>query len=504
MSRFDYTALLISIVAVLVSLFISGNIFDRIPHIEDEITYVWQARLAAQEDLTIPSPVCPNCFLEPFVIDLEGVRFGKYPPGWPVVLSFGIRLGMRHLVNPLLSGFTVWLTYLLVKKVTDEKTGLLSAALITTSPFFLMNSGSLLAHPWALLLSIIFIHAWLDTFDSQRADVPKWVCVLVAGAALGLLVLTRPLTAFGLCLPFVVHGLIILLRGTSLDRKNVLLIGVITICISGLYLVWQFALTGDLFKNPYILYWPYDKIGFGPGFGLNKGGHSLRHAYTNTKFSLQVGTSDLFGWPRISWIFLPFGIIALRKNWRGLMISSVFVSMVISYGAYWIGSWLLGPRYYYEGLFSLILLTAAGIRWLACKSSESINSGSMQTFHRIRYIIITMLVCLLMIGNFFYYLPLRLGNLRGLYGISSSQLSPFEAFERESLTPALVLVDPHKVWLEYGGLLDLSSPYLNTPFIFIYDREAELNQMVIDLYPDRKVWYYYPEEPYSLFREPRD
>lgn len=504
MSRSDYTALLISFVAVLITLFVSENVFEQLPHIEDEITYVWQARLAAQGNLTIPSPVCPRCFLEPFVVDYEGVRFGKYPPGWPVVLSFGIRMGARYLINPLLSGFTVWLIYLLVKKLTDEKTGLLSAALVTTSPFFLMNSGSLLAHPWALLLSVAFVHAWLDTFDVKGDHIPKRISVLMAGTTLGLLVLTRPMTAFGLCIPFAVHGVILLLRGPSFDRKSVLLIGVITICISAIYLLWQLALTGDPFKNPYTLYWTYDKIGFGPGFGLHENGHNLRYAYINTKFSLQVGTSDLFGWPKISWLFLPLGIIALRRNWRGLMVSSVFASMAISYGAYWIGSWLLGPRYYYEGLFSLLLLTAAGIRWLAGKGSDWITSGSMQIFHRIRYIIITALVCLLMIGNLFYYLPLRLGNLHGLYGISSAQLSPFLSFDRESLTPALIIVDPLKKWLEYGGLLDLSSPYLNTPFIFIYNRGGELNQTVIDQYPERKIWYYYPEERFTLYREPRD
>jgi len=82
---------------------------------------------------------------------------------------------------------------------------------------------------------------------------------------------------------------------------------------------------------------------------------------------LIVGKGDLFGWATYSWIFLPFGLVALflRRNWRGLMLAAVFPSLVFFYLAYWVGAWIYGPRYYYEGLFSLTLLSGAGIAWLA-------------------------------------------------------------------------------------------------------------------------------------------
>ena len=178
--------------------------------------------------------------------------------------------------------------------------------------------------------------------------------------------------------------------------------------------------------------------------------------------------------------------------------------MVIAYGTYWIGSWLLGPRYYYEGLFSLILLSAAGITWLAGLGSEAALSITKRRIQSIRFIIIVTVVCLLILGNFYFYLPLRVGNLQGLYGISSEQVSPFLPAGSEALTPALIIVHPQKKWLEYGGLLDLSSPYLDTPFIFIHDRGKELNNTVINQFSDRKIWYYYPDEPFSFYEEPRD
>ena len=63
----------------------------------------------------------------PFVIDYQGWRFGKYPLGFPVLLSFGERLGLQNWVNPLIAAWSLWLIYRLGKKLFGERTGLLAA-----------------------------------------------------------------------------------------------------------------------------------------------------------------------------------------------------------------------------------------------------------------------------------------------------------------------------------------------------------------------------------------
>ena len=112
------------------------------------------------------------------------------------------------------------------------------------------------------------------------------------------------------------------------------------ILVGSLQLLWQFAATGDPFLNLYTLWWEYDKVGFGPGYG--RYGHTLNLARVNTEFSLQVGSRDLFGWAMYSWIFIPFGIFAARRNGAALLVGSVFISIVAVYTFYWIGSWLFG------------------------------------------------------------------------------------------------------------------------------------------------------------------
>jgi hypothetical protein len=504
MSRADRIALALSLLAILVTYFVTQHYFEAIPHIEDEIAYVWQAEAIAGGHLTVPSPPQPKSFLIPFVVDYDGQRFGKYPLGWPALLAIGVRLGIRDWVNPLLAGLGVWLTYRLGKRVFGETVGLLAGGLILTSPFFLMNSGSLLSHPFGMVLSAAFALAWVDNFAVQGAS-RRRLPTLVAGLCLGVLALTRPMTAVGVALPFGLHGLYLLARGDWQTRRHVLAIGALAGAIAALTLLWQYAVTGDAFLNPYTLWWPYDKIGFGPGVGRAEGGHTLSLARLNTKFSLEVGYKDLFGWATFSWIFLPIGLLTIlfRRNWLALLIAGVPVSLVLVYLAYWVGSWLFGPRYYYEALFSLALVSAAGIAWLAgwpVRPEEEWRTYS--GWKKARPLGVAALVTFLILTNLVFYTPIRLQGMRGLYEMDRADLAPFETEQAKELTPALVIVHP-KRWMSYGVLLELQDPFLDTPFIFVYTRGPGPDQKVAEAFPERRVLHYYPEDPYVFLTSPK-
>ncbi len=503
MSRADRIALLLSLLAVFVTYLVTDRIFERLPHIEDEMAYVWQAQAAAGGRLTVPSPEAPKSFLVPFVVDYNGQRFGKYPPGWPALLGVGVLFGVRSLVNPLLAGLAVWLAYRLGKRTCTETVGLLAAGLTLTSPFFLLNSGSLLSHPFGLVLSEAFALAWLDAWDEPRHN--PWLPTLVAALSLGILALTRPFTAVGVALPFALHGLYLLIKGDGQVRRRLVVFGLVALGVSSLLFVWQFAVTGDPRINPYTLWWPYDRIGFGPGVGRLEAGHTLRQAWINTKFSLFVGANDLFGWGKYSWIFLPFGLLAAIRYRMGkvLLLGSVILSLFVVYLAYWIGSSLFGPRYYYEGLFSLTLLSALGIAYLAGWPVRPGDTWRKFTgWRRIRPLAVTALVVVLLSMNLLVYTPMRLATMHGLYGVTRARLQPFSLREALEMTPALVVVHPNH-WTEYGTLLELQNPWLDTPFIFIISRDARTDAAVAAQFPERQVIYYYPSEPDTFYTEPR-
>jgi hypothetical protein len=494
----------LSIVAVAVTLLVADRTFERIPHLEDEVAFVWQAEVIARGNLTLPSPPNPNSFLVPFVIDHEGQRFAKYPPGWPALLAIGIVTVGRDLVNPLLAGLAIWLTYRLGRKLWSAPVGLLAAGLTLTSPFYLMNSATLLSHPFGLVLSAAFALAWLD-WEPGASPKKKWLTTLVAGLSLGILAVTRPWTAVGVALPFVLYAAYRMIRGGWQVRKHLLLVAVVAGSTASLFIVWQYAVTGDPFLNPYTLWWPYDKVGFGPGHGTAEQGHTLRHAFVNTRMNLLWGAHDLYGWGKYSWIFLPFGFLALiqKKNWPALLISSVFVGLVIAYGFYWVGFWGFGPRYYYEGLYSLTILSAAGIAFLAGVPVKHYSAWmNFSGWQRLRPLAVLALLIFLISSNLVYYTPNRLQGLFGLYDMQRETLHPFEIAEGQELTPALVIVHA-SIWTEYGVFLELANPYLDSPFIYVLSRTTQENTELAQHFPERRIYHYYPDEPYVLYPQPR-
>jgi hypothetical protein len=498
---YDRLAILLSLAAVLAAFFVTQRIFEGVPHFEDEFAYTWQAKVLAGGHLYLPTPDYPKSFVVPFVVDYEGRRFSKYPPGWSMLLALGTRLKLRDWINPLLAGLGIWLTYLLGKRIFNEKVALLAAGLTLTSPFFLMNSGSLLNHPLGLVLSAGFVLAWLTAF-CRPAVKNSWIPTGAAGILLGLLALTRPWTAVGLAIPFGVHAGVILIRGGRQTRLLLLTFGLVAAACSSLLFLWQYLITGNPLLNPYTLWWPYDKVGFGMGYGPTSDGHNLAYALANARRALCTGGHDLFGWGAFSWIFLPLGLWAARRNLQAWLAASVFPSLVLFYLAYFTTPHILGPRYYYEGLFSLTLTSAAGIFCLAGKAiTPGAEARKVSGWQKARVLGVTALVAGLVGINLFFYLPFRLESLHNLYGISKQEQAPFLTESAQALSPALIIVHSEK-WMPYGALLDLQDPILGSPFIFAWDMDPATDARVAKRYPNRAVYHYYPENPFELLTAP--
>jgi len=116
----------------------------------------------------------------------------------------------------------------------------------------------------------------------------------------------------------------------------------------------------------------------------------------------------------------------------------------------------------------------------------------------------TFLLGVFLIGyNLFVYLPGRLHEMTGLYGINRGMLAPFESVQARELTPALVIVHFQKDWTEYGGLLELQNADQTSPFIFALSRGAGADAALAHDYPDRHIIYYYTDQPDRFSTTPR-
>lgn len=298
-------AVVLVFVAVMMSAVLSRTVFERLPHLEDEIAYLFQAKVFASGRMTADIIEPRGAFWQPFVVEDQstGQRAGKYTPGWSLVLAAGVVGGSPFLVNALFAGLTVALVFRLGARAYSPDAGLIAAILVTFSPAALLLNASLMGHTVALFCATLFYYAYLE-IQTNRHPL-RWG--VLAGVALGVMVITRPLTALGVAAPLIVWSGIRLLRvlvksSGKISRpaafwqtlKPLVLLSVFTLLIAALIPIYNYTATGEAGENLYTRIWSYDRIGFGECCGRN--GHTLQKAFRHTRFDLSLTAVDLFGW----------------------------------------------------------------------------------------------------------------------------------------------------------------------------------------------------------------
>lgn len=492
--------------AFLAAAHISRAVLERLPRLEDEFAYLYQARLFSGGRAWVARQEPVAVFWQPFLLQPDDSpdgtlrRFGKYPPGWPLALSVGVLLGQEWLVNAFLAMLNVGLLYRLGRELFDEAVGVVAALLLAISPTALILNATLMNHTWALSATLCFVYAY---WRSARRGVAMYAWAALSGAALGALLITRPLTAVAIAAPVALHSLWRLLGERRHWRRDVAAWALMAACaapVTGIWLWCNYEWTGDPFANTYTMYWAYDKVGFGEGHGLNRGGHTPTWGFRNMRADLLFWFRDTFGFTLhseveallrqhlgygygvgLGWLLLLIGLVAGRaRPWLWLSFG-FFAAVVIGGLFYWIGSVVHGGavysvRYYYEGIFGACLVAAYGVVAL------------------IRRLPVRALGYAALIGacaaSLIGYTPARLreplppnwaDGLYGFNGISRAQIEAVRALRAElgaPKQPVLVIVlrreGERDNWRAYGALLALTDPYLKSDIIVarVFDPEA--------------------------------
>ncbi len=367
---------LLCLLAFAFSAEISRVVFERLPHLEDEYAYTFQARTIARGDLVIEQPQPRRAYWQPFVVDEDGLRFSKYTPGWGLLLATGTLMGQEWVVNAFLAALTVALVYAVGRDLFGRDVGLIAAALTTFSPMALLLNATLMGHTSAMFMGVLALWAYLrlERAITIRNLTPRpplhrdgegevsvrepgvrssLVFAVVCGVALGMLAANRPLTAIAFALPLMVRALAngweTLRAPSSSDSGSPLsrfasirswlaphlVIAVATLAIAAIIPLYNNAAVGSPTANLYELVWEYDCVGFEV---CGRSGHTLEKAFRHTRYDLSLTAADLFGWqlgglsedsrahlltdsdyyPQIgiSWILLPLGVlIGLRRRW---------------------------------------------------------------------------------------------------------------------------------------------------------------------------------------------
>ena len=284
-------------------LFLAHFSYQLHPHLADEVGYLYHARYFAAGMLTMPAPPVP----EAFNIDLMSYETNRWyspvPPGWPGMLALGVLVGAPWLINPLLAGVNVLLTYVFVGALYDRRSARLAVLLLCISPWHLLMAMNFMTHTFTLTCALAAAVAVIRARKTGKA-VWGWI----AGILTGVVSLIRPLDGF------IVAGLLGLwaigFGGRRLTAASITGLVFGALAVGALVLPYNKALTGEPTTYPLMAY--FDKyygaksnaLGFGPERGLGwpidpYPGHSPIESLINANLNISSVNFELFGWAQV-------------------------------------------------------------------------------------------------------------------------------------------------------------------------------------------------------------
>jgi hypothetical protein len=468
-----------SLLVLLFGAWLSTDVLQRIPHVQDSIADLFQARIFALGRLTVPAPRYPQFFQFQFIV-IHGTQwFGKYAPGWSLLLAVGVLLHAAWLVNPLLGAVNVILVAVLARRLYGTVTGVVSAVLVASSPFFLFLTGEYMAHG-VTLTYLLGASVSLTTATTRDTAGRHSTGLLVAtGLLMGMAGMTRQFDALAWVLPFAVY------LGVRRGRRAVRDLPAIALGLAvplAFLLVYDWRLTGDPWTQPYSLWAGNDRPGFGPGFGPL--GHTVGEGLWNLGLNLQSLLADLFGWPfylTLALAALPFLLGRARRE--DVLAVSIVGLVAVLYVSYWGNGVMYGPRYYYTMVPWIAMLTVRGVQELydlllrlPTARHDRLAAGT----------VVGLLVALLMTYEGSVYLPPQFDLYHGYNYASATEL---HVVDRAHLHHALVFVQtrPAYAWWQYGVAFSANSPTLDGNVVYAQDL-GRADRVLAAAYPGRATY----------------
>ena len=203
----------VATLAVVIPLGLRELLLGTAPMTDDEGAYEFMARLLASGRLYAQSPPLKEHFDIHFMVN-DGKYYSHYFLGWPALMVPGIWLGIPKHLGALYSGALVAGLFLVVRRVAGPAWARLATVVCLTSVLFMVGAATQLSHvPCAALL------VWfsLAVLRSRDADRPPWIHAAVAVLYV-VAFWVRPMTAFGIGVPFLVHWFVGTLRLSRRQR----------------------------------------------------------------------------------------------------------------------------------------------------------------------------------------------------------------------------------------------------------------------------------------------
>jgi hypothetical protein len=171
-----------------------------------------------------------------------------------------------------------------------------------------------------------------------------------------------------------------------------------------------------------------------------------------------------------------------------LLLLGVAASLVAVHISYWYGDQVYGPRFYFEALGALVLLSARGILQMADLTSALLQRIAPWCSRPCPWITLATLlpVAGLVVHSFASFTPREFNRFTRWYGIDRAGLDHIRAAGPQN---ALVFVKG-STWTDYAPFLSQNTPSLGSNVVYAIDLEQERNRQLMAQYPGRTYFTY--------------
>lgn len=461
-------------------------VLDHIPHVQDSIDQLFQAKIFKMGKLYAPLPSHKEFFDYTNVIN-DDKWYSQYPPGHPLLLMVGLLIGIPWLIGPLVGTLSLFIFFLLIKTVySDHRVLYLSCSLLLLSPFFLFMSSNYMNHSSTMFFIVLFLYCYLRIFSSN-----SHLYAILSGLSLGYAINIRPFDAVTIGTPFIFYLLICAYKKRKVKYKKI-----VSFCIAVSLMVFLLMLYNTLTNgNPFMFGYQknYHTLGF---LGNSQFGppHTLKGGVINTSNNLIGLNHYLFEWPipSLTFIFILFSIPVKRNRWDYLFLAAS-ITLILGYFFYYYQDLCFGPRFYYCITPFMVILTVRGFlelpNWLEKKGGDRRRVEASLYFF--------MLLCFLY--TFSFSLPSLIKKYSNDYWWVTDKIH--NAVKKQGITNAIVFIDvwhpPHITGpnlLLYGSGFQFNSPDLTDEIIYAIDLK-DRNSILMKDFPNRR---YYLCKFYSL------
>lgn len=422
----------------------------------DEYVYLYQAETMSKGKLWNDAHPLDEFFLYSHIPQKDGISVGRFPPGWPLLLTPFFVLGISPAwLNPLLGALALALLFSFATRYYGKRVALWSVVSVAFTGFYLLNSASFFSHTACLLMVTGFIYC-LYLHEEKRSV----VFGLLAGACLGFTLITRYYNAVLIMIPVVVY-LFYKYRWKSI--ATLFYIGVGCVPFFAFLFWYNYSITGNGLVP--VTVWADSREGL--GFGVR--GHTpldgIEHLVRRVFLFLYWSSPGLL----LLYVIFLFRKVKDQVE-RFLRPEDYYLLMLMAgyFLYYHIGGNQYGPRFWFEGtpfltLFVVKIVFESRARW----AWALLVSGLIYSTVKLPYII------------------------HREHQVIEERTDIYNLVERARLQNAVVLVSTHTGIIRPMGSLDLIRNGLGYggDVIYVHDK-GQRNEELMRYYPGRSFYRY--------------